>query len=87
MMENNPYANKIVNPDFYEVIKIDGPEPKYLTEEEWKNGEQGLVFFDSKTNKIVFHGKDKKLLKEEKLLKEDAIYRILWDGVMGYFSC
>jgi len=49
------YANKMVDGRYYQSIKVEGTaEPKVLTEEEFRNGEQGIVYMDQKTGKIVF---------------------------------
>jgi len=49
------YANKMVDDKYYQTIEVKGTtEPKELTEEEFKNGEQGIVFMDNKTGKLVF---------------------------------
>jgi hypothetical protein len=50
------FMGKEVDPKYYETIKIEGTatEPKELTEEEFKQGKQGIVWMDNKTGKLVF---------------------------------
>ncbi len=60
MNENlkNAYSNKPVNPNYYKTIAINGggEKVKELTEQEWRDGEQGIVWFDNKSGKLVFKG-------------------------------
>jgi len=49
---------KTVNSKYYQTIEVKGTtEPKELTEEEFKRGEQGIVWMDNKTGKLVFKNK------------------------------
>lgn len=50
------YGKKTINPKYYSTIKVEGTAdaPKELTEEEFKRGEQGIVWLDNKTGNLVF---------------------------------
>ena len=57
MKKKTQYSDKQVDPKYYATIKVSGTstEPtKELTYEEFKNGEQGIVWMDEKTGKITF---------------------------------
>lgn len=53
------YKNKEVNPKYYGTIKVEGTatEPEELTEEEFKEGKQGIVWMDNKTGNLIFKNK------------------------------
>jgi len=59
---NLNYYKKIVNLNYYKKIVIKGtsslPPGKNLTEEEFKAGKQGIVWYDTKTGKITFMDKN-----------------------------
>lgn len=42
-MEENKYAKKIVNSNFYSEIKVNKNSPKTLTQEEFESGEAGYI--------------------------------------------
>lgn len=50
------YANKIINSKYYLQLTVNDERntPKKLTKEEFKAGKAGLVYFDNKSNKLVF---------------------------------
>ena len=54
------YTDNPVNPNYYSTIKVEGTlEPKELTLEEFRNKEQGIVWMDNETGKLIF--KDDKI--------------------------
>jgi len=61
-MKKIDYSKKRINPKYYSKIKIEGNSeregPKVLTQEEFLNHEQGLVYIDNITNKLTFLIKD-----------------------------
>lgn len=50
------YANKMIDGKYYSTLKISGEktESKKLTRAEFEAGEQGIVYLDNKTDKLVF---------------------------------
>ena len=49
------YTDNAVNPNYYTTIKVEGTsEPKELTLEEFRNKEQGIVWMDNETGKLIF---------------------------------
>ena len=56
----NKYVDNQVNPNYYSTIKVEGTsEQKELTLEEFRNKEQGIVWIDNETGKLIF--KDNKI--------------------------
>jgi hypothetical protein len=54
------YSDNQVNPNYYSTIKVEGTSvPKELTLEEFRNKEQGIVWMDNETGKLIF--KDDKI--------------------------
>lgn len=62
------YSKKTINPNYYSTITVIGGSThvEYLTEEEFKAGKAGMVWFDNKTGKIRF-GEPRKSLAKERL--------------------
>ena len=54
------YSDNPVNLNYYSTINVEGTsEPKELTLEEFRDKEQGIVWMDNETGKLIF--KDDKI--------------------------